>query len=59
MATGSEALLEQFVEQGKTCRGRAAADLIEEATSAPGLFAFGELLDLDGVKEVRDRSTEA
>ena len=53
MATAADALLEQFVEQGKSVSGRAAAELIEQATSAPGLFAFGELLDLDSVKQVR------
>mmetsp|Transcript_32846 Transcript_32846/g.52633 ORF Transcript_32846/g.52633 Transcript_32846/m.52633 type:complete len:260 (-) Transcript_32846:76-855(-) len=50
MATVTDAHLEQFVEQGKSAAGRAAADLIQQATSAPGLFAFGELLDLDNVK---------
>jgi len=53
MATVTDAHLEQFVEQGKSAAGRAAADLIQQATSAPGLFAFGELLDLDNVKAVR------
>jgi hypothetical protein len=53
MATVTDALLEQFVEQGKGTTGHAAADLIAQATSAPGLFAFGELLDLDNVKKVR------
>ena len=54
----AEAQLEQFVLQGQSasCRARAAADLIEQATSAPGLFAFGELLDLDNIKEVRNIS---
>jgi hypothetical protein len=30
-------------------------ELIARATSAPKLYVFGELLDLDGVKEVRLR----
>ena len=53
MATAADALLEQFVEQGKSVSGRATAELIEQATSAPGLFALGEPLDLDSVKQVR------
>lgn len=58
MATATDALLEQFISafQNSRARGRAAAELIEQATSAPGLFAFGELLDLDSVKEVRKRT---
>ena len=44
-----DALVEQFVAQGEGATGRAAADFVEQATSAPGLFAFGELLDLEGI----------
>ena len=47
-----DALVEQFVAQGEGATGRAAADLVEQATSAPGLFAFGELLDLEGIRSL-------
>ena len=50
MSHAHDALVEQFVAQGEGATGRAAADLVEQATSAPGLFAFGELLDLEGIR---------
>lgn len=44
--------LEAFLLLAKSARGRAAAELVREATSAPGLFVFGELLDMPNIKEV-------
>jgi COP9 signalosome complex subunit 7 len=44
--------LEPFLLLAKSARGKAAADLIRRATSEPGLFVFGELLDAPGIKEV-------
>jgi hypothetical protein len=45
--------LQSFLALAKGARGRAAAAVVADATAAPGLFAFGELLDTPGVKEVR------
>ena len=45
--------LQSFLALAKGARGRAAAAVIGDATAAPGLFAFGELLDVPSVKEVR------
>jgi hypothetical protein len=42
--------MEQFVAQADGASPQAAAELIQQATAAPGLFAFGELLDLASVK---------
>ena len=48
----SEAQLEQFCLLAKSTKGRATAELIQRATSQPGIFTFGELLDMPSVKEV-------
>ncbi len=45
--------LQQFVLLGKSAKGRALVELINTATAEPGLFAFGELLSLPSVHEVR------
>jgi COP9 signalosome complex subunit 7 len=45
--------LQSFLALAKGARGRAAAAVVADATAAPGLFAFGELLDVQGVKEAR------
>lgn len=46
--------IQQFLLLGKSTRGgRAVAELINSATAEPGLFTFGELLDLPAVQEVR------
>ncbi|TRM62798.1 hypothetical protein BD626DRAFT_496523 [Schizophyllum amplum] len=43
LALGARA--EPFVLMAKSARGAAAAKLISDATTAPGVFVFGELLD--------------
>eukprot|EP00803_Ostreobium_quekettii_P009641 evm.model.scf_1199.1 EVM.evm.TU.scf_1199.1 scf_1199:29360-36037(+) len=48
-----DAKIEQFLILAKGAHGRAVADLIEKATAEPGLFAFGELLDLPSVKQIK------
>jgi hypothetical protein len=48
-----ESKIEQYLLLAKGARGRATGELIAKATSEPGLFAFGELLDLPSVQEVR------
>ena len=45
--------LEPYLLLSKNARGKAAADLIKKATEDPALFAFGELFDVPGIKEVR------
>ena len=50
------AKLEPFLLLSKGARGRAAADLVYKATAEPGLYAFGELMNVPGVQEVRTRS---
>ncbi len=49
----SESKLEQFVLLAKGARGPALAKLIEKVTAEPGIFSFGELLDVPSVKEVQ------
>ncbi len=53
MADDSAAKLESFLSLAKGARGRAAAAVIADATAAPGVFAFGELLDVPHIKEAR------
>lgn len=44
--------LEQFVLLAKTAKGAAALELVKQALEAPGVYVFGELLDMPNVKEV-------
>eukprot|EP00959_Pyramimonas_sp_CCMP1952_P311910 6527933-Pyramimonas_sp.AAC.1 len=48
-----DAALEQFCILAKSAKGRAAVQIIAEATSASNLFAFGELLDQPNLKELK------
>lgn len=45
--------LEPFLLMSKSAKGAAAAKLIQDATSAPGVFVFSELLELPNIQEVR------
>ena len=45
--------LEGYLLLAKGARGLALADLIQKVTAEPGIFTFGELLDLPNVKEVQ------
>lgn len=45
--------LEPFLLMSKSAKGAAAAKLIENVTGAPGVYVFGELLDVAGIAEVR------
>lgn len=47
------AKLEPFLLMAKNMKGAAAAKLIQDATSAPGVFVFSELLELPNIQEVR------
>ena len=44
--------LEPFLLMAKSLKGAAAAKLIQDATSAPGVFVFSELLELPNIQEV-------
>jgi len=44
--------LEQFVLLAKCAKGAAAVELIRQCVEAPGVYVFGELLDMANIKEV-------
>ena len=46
--------LEPFLLISKSAKGAAAAKLIQDATSAPGVFVFAELLELPNIQEVHN-----
>ncbi|KAI6153004.1 hypothetical protein BKA82DRAFT_4085097 [Pisolithus tinctorius] len=43
--------LEPFLLMSKSAKGAAAAKLIQDATAAPGVFVFAELLDMPNIQE--------
>ena len=45
--------LEQFVLLAKSAKGAAAVELVKQALDAPGVYVFGELLDMPNIVEVR------
>lgn len=47
------AKLEPFMLMAKSMKGAAAAKLVQDATAAPGVFVFSELLELPNIQEVR------
>ncbi|KAH0838702.1 hypothetical protein J3R83DRAFT_7030 [Lanmaoa asiatica] len=47
------ARLEPFLLISKSAKGAAAAKLIQDATAAPGVFVFAELLELPNIQEAR------
>ena len=47
------ARLEPFLLISKSAKGAAAAKLIQDATSSPGVFVFAELLELTNIQEAR------
>jgi len=51
--TNFSAKLESFLLMAKSAKGAAAARLVEDATSAPGVFVFSELLELTNIQEVQ------
>ncbi|KAH7103280.1 hypothetical protein BKA62DRAFT_828687 [Auriculariales sp. MPI-PUGE-AT-0066] len=53
------ARLEPFLLMGKSAKGAAAAKLVQDATAAPGVFVFGELLELDGVKDLQNNESHS
>lgn len=44
--------LEQFVLLAKTTKGAACVELVKQVLEAPGVYVFGEILDMPNVAEV-------
>lgn len=54
LSSSSVRKLEPFLLMAKSAKGAGAAKLIQDATSAPGVFVFAELLEMANVQEVRN-----
>ncbi|XP_066997996.1 COP9 signalosome complex subunit 7a isoform X2 [Anabrus simplex] len=48
--------LEQFVLLAKSAKGAAAVGLVKQVLAAPGVYVFGELLDMPNIKELENGS---
>jgi len=59
VAVGSGNPLEQFVLLAKNARGAAAVELVKQALEAPGIYVFGELLDMASIQELEGSPTSA
>ena len=46
--------LEQFVLLAKNAKGAAAVELIKQALEAPGVYVFGELLDMANIQDLEN-----
>ncbi|CAH0554826.1 unnamed protein product [Brassicogethes aeneus] len=46
--------LEQFVLLSKSAKGAACVELIKQALEAPGVYVFGELLDMPNITELEN-----
>ncbi|GJE89182.1 hypothetical protein PsYK624_052770 [Phanerochaete sordida] len=53
------AKLEPFLLMSKSAKGAGAAKLIQDATSAPGVFVFAELLDQPNIQELANNEQHA
>lgn len=51
-AIAQSSQLEQYLLLAKTAKGAAAAELIKQVTEAPGVYVFGELLDMPNIQEL-------
>nr|GAT60461.1 predicted protein [Mycena chlorophos] len=51
--------LEPFLLMAKSAKGAGAAKLIADATSAPGVFVFSELLELGNIQELKTNEAHA
>ncbi|KZT09073.1 uncharacterized protein LAESUDRAFT_811135 [Laetiporus sulphureus 93-53] len=52
LGTNLTAKLEPFLLMSKSAKGAAAAKLIQDATSAPGVYVFAELLEMPNIQEL-------
>ncbi|EIN13120.1 hypothetical protein PUNSTDRAFT_94087 [Punctularia strigosozonata HHB-11173 SS5] len=59
LGSHSSAKLEPFLLMGKSAKGAAAAKLAQDATAAPGVFVFAELLELPGIRELANNAQYA
>ncbi|KAF8845540.1 hypothetical protein BDN67DRAFT_1065379 [Paxillus ammoniavirescens] len=59
LGTNFAAKLEPFLLISKSAKGAAAAKLIQDATSAPGVFVFAELLELPNIQELANNEQHA
>lgn len=48
--------LEQFVLLAKGAKGAAAVELVKQTLDAPGVYVFGELLDMPNIKDLENGS---
>lgn len=46
------ALLEQYILLCKSAKGLAAVELIKQVLEVPGIYVFGELLEMPNIQEV-------
>lgn len=51
-SVNQSALLEQYLLLAKTAKGAAAVELIKQVLEVPGMYVFGELLDMANVQEL-------
>jgi COP9 signalosome complex subunit 7 len=51
--------LEQFVLLAKTAKGAAAVELVKQVLQAQGVFVFGELLDMQNIKDLEANESTA
>ncbi|KAL4068950.1 hypothetical protein V8B97DRAFT_2024597 [Scleroderma yunnanense] len=59
LGTNFAAKLEPFLLMSKSAKGAAAAKLVQDATSAPGVFVFSELLEMPNVQELASSEQHA
>lgn len=59
LGTNFAAKLEPFLLISKSAKGAAAAKLIQDATSAQGVFVFAELLELPNIQELAKNEQHA
>ena len=52
MNNAALAKLEPYLLMSKSAKGAAATKLIQDATSAPGVFVFSELLEMPSIQDV-------
>jgi len=48
--------IEAFILLAKNARGAAASQLVSQATEAPGMYVFGELAEVPGIKQLEQDS---
>ncbi|KZV77434.1 hypothetical protein PENSPDRAFT_678999 [Peniophora sp. CONT] len=49
--------LEPFLLMAKSAKGAAAAKLVQDATAAPGVYVFGELLEVPSIANLKESET--